>query len=338
MTHRFGVFIDRTMVRAVALRRAEEVWHGESDVAPDASVEDALSRVLGSAPAAVRSGATLVAALGPAFARVKRLGGMSHIVDATVMRDVLRSNPDRFFVRRGDASVSLIPWRSRDSWWAAALDDAMVGAAQRTCDTVGIRLIGCIAASPDYPDAAAAVRCPHDAPFLRRVDDRRGQRLRRLALLAACVLGAVGALAAPAAKAELRLRRDTRELDSLRSSVDRWLPEARRLQDANGGLAQVARFARHDRSMTGLLTMLSSALPESTAVVTLRVDSLGGSLLLVSAAAASVVPRLAAARGITDVRVSGPLTREDIAGAQVQRIALRFRLMTGPIAQVQGAR
>ena len=76
--------------------------------------------------------------------------------------------------------------------------------------------------------------------------------------------------------------------------------------------------------MVLLLGALAEALPDSSAIVTLRVDSAAGSMTLLSTSAASAIPRLAAVDVIAEPRIFGAVTREAIGAAQLQRIAVRF--------------
>jgi hypothetical protein len=139
-----------------------------------------------------------------------------------------------------------------------------------------------------------------------------------------CVCAAL-AFTAPGLAATRAHARASSELVELESVAAERAPLVRDLNAATTGLAEIARFTRGRRSTVELLTAITRALPDSTAIVSFRVDSAGGSLTLISSAAAPAVQRIAAIPGLTDVRVGGAFTRENVAGAQLQRVAVRFR-------------
>ncbi len=77
--------------------------------------------------------------------------------------------------------------------------------------------------------------------------------------------------------------------------------------------------------MVPLLGAIGDALPDSTAIVSLRVDSASGSMTVVSSAAARVLPALEELSGIAGAALAGSVSRENMGGARVQRVAIRFR-------------
>jgi len=81
--------------------------------------------------------------------------------------------------------------------------------------------------------------------------------------------------------------------------------------------------ARRGR-ITLLLGAFSRVLPESTAIVELRIDSTGGSFTALSPHAADILPQLAGIDGATSARIAGTITRENVAGAQLERATFRF--------------
>jgi hypothetical protein len=179
-----------------------------------------------------------------------------------------------------------------------------------------------------YADAFVAACSTRESPLFLRPAHRRGSlpaRSRILALTAAVFLAFLAALSARGLAAARQVSKDGARLASLRSTSAEWAPVGQQLREASGGLNQVARFYATRRSAVQLLDAISRALPDSTAIVTLRVDSAGGSMTLVSTSAASIVPSLAGLTLIEQPRIVGAVTRESVGGARVQRIAIRFR-------------
>ena len=78
-----------------------------------------------------------------------------------------------------------------------------------------------------------------------------------------------------------------------------------------------------------LVAQLGQSLPESTAIVSLRVDSVEGSFIAVAPHVTDVLGELGSVDRIQNARIVGGVTREAIAGARVERAALRF-LRTQP--------
>ena len=179
-----------------------------------------------------------------------------------------------------------------------------------------------------YADAYGAACCNRRSPLALRREKRRdsSRRLRRPAVIAAGIVTLLAAFSARGALAARQIAASEERLKALRAGGVEWATTAARLQETNATIDQIARFADARISTVQLLASITAALPESTAVVSLRVDSISASIVLISASAAAVIPRLAAIPGIADVRASGTLTREIVAGARLQRIAVRFRI------------
>jgi hypothetical protein len=176
-------------------------------------------------------------------------------------------------------------------------------------------------------DALAAAYCTRRSPLLLRSAGRdAGRRLAlRLMLGGSAVIALLGTLLAPGMAASRQQARDEHRLVALRDSTRRWAPVLQELSLATAGLNEIARLTARRRSMTQLLGELAEALPDSSAIVTLRVDSAGGSVTLLSTSAASVIPQLAAVDGIVEPKIAGSVTRETVGAAQLQRVTVRFR-------------
>src|SRR6185437_1632003 len=90
-------------------------------------------------------------------------------------------------------------------------------------------------------------------------------------------------------------------------------------------LARIDAFQLDRGRVTRLLAALSESTPDSTAILTLRVDSAEGALTVIAPQVASVVPALEEVRGVFSPRIVGSITREVIAGVQLERASIRFR-------------
>ncbi len=97
------------------------------------------------------------------------------------------------------------------------------------------------------------------------------------------------------------------------------------LQQTTSSIEQIEHFAESRRSICKLLRDITKALPDSTAITTLRVDSIGVALTAVSPHVADIVPALTSVSGAVMPQLAGAATREMIGGARLERATLRFR-------------
>ena len=149
---------------------------------------------------------------------------------------------------------------------------------------------------------------------------------RRVAALAACTLLLM--TSAPLATTVGAVRAGdvaARRLAALGDTPHRITEATSALQQVTIAIDQIERFAAARRPATNLLRDIAQALPESTAITTLRVDSLGVTLTILAPHVADAVPALAGVSGALAPRLTGSATRETDNGAQLERATLRFR-------------
>lgn len=183
----------------------------------------------------------------------------------------------------------------------------------------------------DFAPALGAALSAHTSLFLWREEtlERRRKWSGRLLTAAAAlclILSGAASLAAPgvhamqvAARANRDVAKDQRgQLEAARTRGE--------LQRVTMELDRVNRFAAERGHVTMLLGALSEALPDSTAILSLRVDSLEGSMSLLTARAPDVLPQLAGIESVIAPRIVGSVSREMAGAASVERIAIRFRL------------
>lgn len=183
--------------------------------------------------------------------------------------------------------------------------------------------------APRFADAFAAAAIEAHAPLLLRVGEQhafaRPLVLRRAALVFCCTAALVGSLVSRGLKASLQYSRDRAQLAAAAPRGAEWAQASQQLAQSTDALAELARFLRMRDPVVPLVAGMSKALPDSTAVVSLRIDSAGGTMTVISTAAAEVIPALESLRGIASATMSGSVSRESVAGARVQRVAIRFR-------------
>lgn len=190
------------------------------------------------------------------------------------------------------------------------------------------------AAMPDtilssHADAFAATRVrARDAfvigEFAESIMIQRRSRVRTLILGGAIAASIVVAMVAPGVLSMRRTGQARSHLAVLRKKVGEADKVQRDLAEATTELNLVSKFQASRRSTTLLLGELAMALPESTAITALRIDSVGGSLSILTPHAAAAVESMSAVPGLHRVQVTGSMTRETTNGVDLERAAIRF--------------
>lgn len=188
--------------------------------------------------------------------------------------------------------------------------------------------------SVDVGQMVAASRAADAFMWRPEADERRKRtrRTRTYALTGTVVLTALCAVLAPTIRL-LRAADATRPpRPGPQSSA--FQPTRRELSRVSHELEQIQQFVAKRRSAVRLLASITAVLPESTAIVSLRVDSVGGTFTALAPHIADVIPALAAADDVTAPRLAGAVTREVMAGALLERAAIRFRFVGVPLQGV----
>ncbi len=182
--------------------------------------------------------------------------------------------------------------------------------------------------------AAVALRSPSLAllpPEDRAARERTSRRrLLRLAGIAAVLWALAGVTYV--ARLSLTIRHSTLSLDAFSTSVDSALTARRELGMARATLATIAQAQAARSRHLALLGDLTKALGDSTHLVALRIAP-DGTVRLAGFApvAARVVANLERVEGLSDIKLEGPVTREQGAGSRQQdRFAIVARLERAP--------
>ena len=244
------------------------------------------------------------------------------------------------FALRGTAAATIV-WRDADTRADVVVERSALTRVRRLpcfdaidppappTETVHPALRALGDAGWRFADAFGAAMAPSRAPMLvhARAESRARDRWTRLGILTVFVLAsAVAALAAPAMLASRTAERAATRIGELHQ-VQRELARAQdTLVQLSSTLRQMAAFAAERRSMLHLLGALAETTPESTAIVTLRLDGRGGSLVALAPRAAAVLPALGDLREIMGATISSPVTREQIGAQELERVTIRFQL------------
>jgi len=142
-------------------------------------------------------------------------------------------------------------------------------------------------------------------------------------VLAACV---IAVLIAPGLAAERVSRNASTRLAALGAARRDAARGGAQVRAVSAALAEVAAFSADARSPTLLIASLTRALPEGSAVVAVRVDTAGGTLVALAPRAAMVLGALERVPGLIGPEIVGPVTREIAGTREVERVTVRFRL------------
>ncbi len=186
------------------------------------------------------------------------------------------------------------------------------------------------AAGPEFLAAYGAAIAPahalvawRPAPDPARVRAREARRIAAASLLLVASAGA--AVAARGVHADRVAGAATRELAMFRKSEATAARVDAELRRTTVELDRIHRFEANRGRVTALLGAISEALPDSTALVSLRVDSVEGNLVTLTPHAANVLPPLFDVPGVVAPRIVGSVTREVQGTARVERASIRFR-------------
>lgn len=190
--------------------------------------------------------------------------------------------------------------------------------------------------APMYVVAYSAAIAPRRLPLVwcPGADPRTARRWivagRVAACAAMCGAGAFASLA-PVIRTVGSSRELDRQLAALRPAQAEIQRNELELARISGTLDRIAAFSAHRGDVTRLVATLSRATPESTALLTVRIDSIEGLFTAIAPRVTDVLPRLAAENDIVAPRIVGSITREAVGGVELERAAFRFRRRAAPV-------
>lgn len=155
MTARIGIAIADGAVRGVAVRDGAVLWGAEAPI-DGRSIEAAVAELLAARRLRRWMRPTVVAAVGPARAQLRRLSGLPPVVDAAALTRLVGESAGRFFLRNGVPLVTTGVRRERDGdseGWGAAIDQPVVAALEAACRTHGLRLVAVLPTLSVLPHA-----------------------------------------------------------------------------------------------------------------------------------------------------------------------------------------
>jgi len=147
--------------------------------------------------------------------------------------------------------------------------------------------------------------------------------------VAACAVGIAGALVAPVARARRDESAARERLVAMNAAYRRALAAERSIADLSEIVEGVGAFERSRHARTSLLVAVARAIPADGFVASLRADSSAVTITVLAPRAARVLETIDGLPGVTGAEIAGPITREVIAGREVERATIQFRLGAG---------
>lgn len=185
-----------------------------------------------------------------------------------------------------------------------------------------------------FADAFGAARLQPREPLVLQLQqsggrgDRRVPRWRLTAGAAACI----GAWTAAAVAPTLAVGRAGEDAYvRMRESEEAWrtaMTAEAELQRVTDALGELARFDAMRRPVVLVLEDLTRALPEASAITSIRIDSVAGDLVILTPRAEAVIDALERSSRLTSLEIVGPVAREVVGDRELERVALRFALVT----------
>ncbi len=308
--------VGRTTLRAEAIKDGIQVWAGETAYADLAALADAIARLAAEAPPGCHR---LVATLEHPPVQLRTLTDVPP-VKRRDLAALVAQQAGRFFRKDGHLLVTDAAWLIHGDTRiarAAAVQEALVEAIAQGARAAGLWLA---AITP------ADVRAPLSLlPRSERADRERvaRRRARQLAIAAGAIW--LVSLALFVGRLAWERRAIERELSALVRPLAAVLDARRELHDAEATIAAVTAADRErGRSLT-VITAITRALPDSSALTSLAWSADGTGVISGAARRATdAVMRLDRLGLLAGVRLEGPILREPIAGRQWERFTVVF--------------
>jgi hypothetical protein len=178
-----------------------------------------------------------------------------------------------------------------------------------------------------FADAYGAASLPEYEPMVLRAPGAGADHVPRWRMALAGGALAAALLFAAVAPAIRAMRAEDAAAGRIAAVQDRRRAASdteRELERVTQALAEAAAFDVDRYSPTLLLADLTAALPQGSAVVAFTADTANGSVVALAPRAAAVVQPLEKVPGIVAPEIVGPVTREALAGRDLERVTIRF--------------
>ena len=307
-------------VAVVAERRGRLVWSADLSYGAEESLADALASL---GEAVIREGLPrrMVVVVEPPLVQRRSLADLPPVRQVELTQLVARA-AQRFFRQNGHPLVSAAAWAEEGSprqrvARAAAIDTDVAEAIVAGANRAGLWLEDILVAGETL-----------SLSLLPPTERNRRRRLewRGVLALAAVVAGLwLMVLVAAGARLRVEARQINAELARLQEPR-RALLAARQAMDSASDMLVALDRAQLDRNrMSTWLTILVKALPDSTFLTGLILDSAGRGIATGrTVRVGQLVEALEAAPNLGAVRLEGATVRDTVAGIQWERFSLRL--------------
>lgn len=187
-----------------------------------------------------------------------------------------------------------------------------------------------------FADAYGVTQLCRDEPLALSLDSQYGAsaRSRGIRIAAAVTVVSFSAAAiAPSISSYLAKQSAEKHLRRVATPARDVLTNEREVGRITSALAEVATFNRSRHSVIILLGSISRALPDKSVILTLNIDSLGGTAVLLANRAGDALRAFDNVTGVHASEISGPVTKELSAGRELERATVRFRFIDATGAQ-----
>jgi hypothetical protein len=186
-----------------------------------------------------------------------------------------------------------------------------------------------------FADAYGATQLSDDEPLALRsssgeLDAGTTRRAVRIAAVCLC-LALVAAIGTPIVARVVRSHSTARQLSVISRRARDAEAAGRDLARMSEALAEVASFDASHRSPTLILLQLTRALPENAALVTVRLDTAGGTMVILAPRAAAALAALDSVKAVVAPEIIGPVTKEMAGTRELERATVQFRFGASPV-------
>ncbi|HVH66650.1 MAG TPA: hypothetical protein VM716_02180 [Gemmatimonadales bacterium] len=308
--------VSRSTLRTEAVERGAVVWAGESGYADVSELADAIARLAAEPARACRR---LVVVLEHPPAQVRTLSELPP-VKRPHLAALVAQQAGRFFRKNGHHLVTDAVWFGKQAPGvarAAAVEEPLVEAIAAGARAAGLWLETITTGE----DGARLSLLPRSEREGRERASRR--QTRRLAIAACGVWLAAGALFV--GRLVWERRAVDRELAALERPLAAVLAARHELRDAETTLNAVTAAERERGRSLAVLAAVTGALPDSSVLTSLAWNADGtGVFVGAGRHAIEVVARLDRLGTLANVRLGGPVVREQIAGREWERFSILF--------------
>jgi hypothetical protein len=316
------ISIDSGCLHAELRRPGAAGWSAKAAFQDTADLASALAALASERPRGVRRA---VVVLTPALARLKNVEGLPHL-DRDNLAAHVRLNSRRYFLQNGiplvtDAMPAETAILSDGAPAGCMLTAAPVPLIEAITDGLASAGLECDSISPaGFP----ALSLQLDATRRTRQAASRNS-VRRWAIVATAATAlAFGSWALSLSRSKNAAER---ELASMKPAIAQALAVQRDLDAADEALAAIARIESARTHRARFLAQLTRALPDSALVAALHLEPDGtASLSGYAPHATTVVALLERARLAQRPTIEGSVTREVMAGRDLERFSIRFQL------------